>query len=39
MHIMFAVVILNLKYFTGIVNLIYDWSRCVFSFCYSNFLF
>ena len=30
---------LNLIYFTGIVNLIYDWSRCFFSFFYSNFFF
>ena len=30
---------LNLIYFTGIVNLIYDWSRCFFSFFYSNLFF
>ena len=30
---------LNLIYFTGIINLTYDWSKGFFSFCYSNFLF
>ena len=39
MYIMIDRCHLNLIYFTGIIHLTYDWPRCFFFFCYSNFYF